>query len=507
MLRITLINPPYQTITSGLGVGHQVPLGLLMVGGPLLDAGHSVCLVDAERRRLSVRQIVADLVNSAPDVVMTGHAGSTPAHPVVVRMLQAIKRALPRVKTVYGGVYPSYHATEILEREACIDIVVRGEGEAVSLDLVNALQAELPLEEVPGISFRGVGGVIETGSRPPIQDLDQHRVGWELIDDWSRYRCFGLGRAAIVQFSRGCPHRCTYCGQHGFWVKWRHRSIEPFVDEIERLHREQGVQFFTLADENPTTLQDAWHRLLEEIAARELPVFFFATIRATDIVRDAGFLDLYRRAGILYILMGIESLDGDVLERVNKGSTPGEDVRACRLLEYHGIYSIIGHIFGLGRETWAGFRNARRALRSYHGAYLNAMYATPHSWTAFSEESHRPLIEPNQELWDYRHQVLAEPSMRPWELFVAVKWLEFCFHLHPSRLWRMIAIRDRFRSRQALWCLLHTGLVWLAEIAQFVFVRAGNLCAHLSPKPSLRPRAARSAPVSRRVKARGPTIS
>ena len=35
-MRALLVNPPYQTLTSNLGVGHQVPLGLLMVGGALL---------------------------------------------------------------------------------------------------------------------------------------------------------------------------------------------------------------------------------------------------------------------------------------------------------------------------------------------------------------------------------------------------------------------------------------------------------------------------------------
>jgi anaerobic magnesium-protoporphyrin IX monomethyl ester cyclase len=46
-VRILLINPPYQTLTSTWGVGHQVPLGLPAVGGPLLDAGHAVSLLDA----------------------------------------------------------------------------------------------------------------------------------------------------------------------------------------------------------------------------------------------------------------------------------------------------------------------------------------------------------------------------------------------------------------------------------------------------------------------------
>src|SRR5438874_142671 len=102
--RVLLINPPYQTITSNVGVGHQVPLGLLMVGGSLIDAGHHVGLLDAECRRLSFERIVRAAVSFLPDVIMTGHAGSTPAHPVCVEMLRALKVALPQTLNVYGGV-------------------------------------------------------------------------------------------------------------------------------------------------------------------------------------------------------------------------------------------------------------------------------------------------------------------------------------------------------------------------------------------------------------------
>src|SRR5688572_4986422 len=113
-MRILLLNPPYQTLTSNLGVGHQVPLGLLMLGGPLLDAGFHVRLLDAEARRLSIRRIVECIGHLDPRIVMTGHAGSTPAHPVCVQTLRAIKRRFPNITTIYGGVYPTYHAAPTL---------------------------------------------------------------------------------------------------------------------------------------------------------------------------------------------------------------------------------------------------------------------------------------------------------------------------------------------------------------------------------------------------------
>ena len=480
-MRILLVNPPYQTLTSNLGVGHQVPLGLLMVGGPLLDAGHTVRLLDAECRRLNLRQVVAEAARFRPDVVMTGHAGSTPAHPVTMKMLAALKAALPGVITVYGGVYPTYQAGPILAAEPAVDIIVRGEGEAVALALVDALQAagvgagspaHAVLERgaaVAGIAYRSpTGKIVITPDAPSIEHLDRYRVGWELIEEWDRYQCFGLGRAAIIQFSRGCPHRCTYCGQHGFWQRWRYRDPLRLVDEIEWLHRTHGVRFITLADENPTTLIGPWQRFLEELAARRLPVYLFATIRATDIVRDAAILDLYRQAGILYVLMGIESTSAEVLARIHKRSSPQQDYLACRLLKEHGIFSVIGHVVGFADETWQGFRMARRVLAHYDGDYVNAMYATPHPWTLFGEEAaHRPTVEDDLAKWDYRHQVLAQATLSPWQLFAAVKWLELYFHLRPRRLWSLLSERDPLRRQQMWWGLRHTGQVWLGEIVEF----------------------------------------
>ena len=473
-MRILLINPPYQTITSNLGVGHQVPLGLLMIGGPLLDAGHDVRLLDAECGRLSIRAIVQEVQRWRPDAVMTGHAGSTPAHLTCARMLLAVKADNQSVITVYGGVYPTYHAARILAEEPGIDVIVRGEGEATAAELATALRSDglgvgPGLRQVAGLAFRDSGAVVLTQERPPIADLDAWRVGWELVGRWDDYQCFGLGRAAVVQFSRGCPHRCTYCGQHGFWVKWRHREPARLADEVEYLHRTHGVKFVTLADENPTTLQDRWQSFLEHVRDRRMPVKFFATIRATDIVRDRDILPLYREAGILYILMGVESTSDEVLRQIRKGSTSREDYLACRLLNAYGIFSILGHIVGFGGERWSTFRTALRQLWLYNGDYLNAMYVTPHTWTQFGEESRgRRVVQPDQSKWDYRHQVLAQQGLRPWQLFLAVKWLELRFHLTPRRLLGLLIGGDRLRRRQRRWVFRHIAAVWVAESVEFV---------------------------------------
>jgi len=97
------------------------------------------------------------------------------------------------------------------------------------------------------------------------------------------------------------------------------------------------------------------------------------------------------------------------------------------------------------------------------------MYVTPHAWTAFGEEvMGRRVVQLDQAKWDYRHQILAQEHLRPWQLFLAAKWLELRFHLTPRRLWSMIAGGDRSGRRQRRWVFRHVSVVWLAEVVEFL---------------------------------------
>jgi anaerobic magnesium-protoporphyrin IX monomethyl ester cyclase len=476
-MNILLVNPPYQTLTANLGVGHQVPLGLLMVGGALLDASHAVELLDAECLHLSIAEVVNHVRQCRPQIVMSGHAGSTPAHPTCVELFRAIKAHFPKIITIYGGVYPTYHSSRILRAEPAIDFIVCGEGEATTVELVDTLAGfgADRLHAVRGLGLRNDDNqVCLTAPRAPIKNLDSYRIGWELIADWERYRCFGLGRAVVLQLSRGCPHRCTYCGQQGFWVNWRHRDPITVVDELQWLAEKREVRFVTLADENPTTSRDVWERFLRELVSRRLPIKFFATIRACDIVRDEALLEVYREAGLLYVLMGVDTTDAETQQKVRKNSTAAIDARAAQLLRRHGIFAMLAHIVGFEDEQISTYQAAYRALTQYDGDFLNAMYVTPHSWTEFARENaSRRVIRSDLRKWDYRHQVLEQKFLQPWQVFLAVKLMEFCFHTRPAR-WRAFLGADWFGKRQLLWCLWHTGLVWFAEIIEFIFSRCDS---------------------------------
>lgn len=380
MSRIALLNPPHRSIGSRVPGELLPPLGLLRIGGPLIDAGHQVRLINADLSNMSLREILADIAADPPDILMLGHSGSTSAHPTCLQITAAVRAALPGVIIVYGGVYPSYHWQDLLAEAPQIDIIVRGEGEATVTALAAALALGRPLDTIPGLAFRRNGKPFATAPAPMLRDLDQHRTGWELVD-LTRHSYWGGLRAVVMQFSRGCPHPCTYCGQRGFWTQWRHRDPVAFAKEIAWLHRTHGVELINLADENPTSSRKAWEAFLHALIAENVPVLIIGSTRADDIVRDADILHLYKRAGCLRFLLGLEGTDEATLQTVRKGGTRAKDRQAIQLLRQHKMIGLCTFAVGFEEETDADYWRMLRHLLAYDPDQVMSVFATPHRWT------------------------------------------------------------------------------------------------------------------------------
>ena len=468
-MRILILNPPHIAIGSRIPLEQLPPLGLLSVGGTLLDGGHDVVLLDAELGPLSHEAIVRRVVAQRPQALLLGHSGSTSAHPIAASLTRRIRALLPELVIVYGGVFPTYHFHEVLEQEPQIDVVVRGEGELTAVALMAALERAGDLGEVEGIAFRRAGRVIATRPAAMIEDLDACRVGWELIEP-SRYGYYGGKRAVVMQFSRGCPHLCNYCGQRGFWARWRHRDPRKFAREIAWLHREHGIELVNLADENPTVSKKAWRELCEALIEENVPVSIIGSTRAGDIVRDADILHLYRAAGVERFLLGMESTDAATLEKIRKGADTSTDREAIRLMRRHGIISLATWVADFeevtDRDMWRSFRQ----LVLYDPDQITALFVTPHRWTGYYRlASGRQVIQRDQRLWDYKHQVLRTRHMPPWRVLLWVKAIEVLVQARPKALWRSFFHPDRALRHGMRWYTRMGRRVWFHEWANFLW--------------------------------------
>lgn len=469
-MKILIINPPHKSIGSRMAKEHLPPLGLLSIAGPLIDNDYDVSLLDADYSNLSLRNIVEESKKRDPNIILMGHSGSTSAQPIINELSIKLKESIRNLTIIIGGVFPTYHWKEIMEDQSCIDYIVCGEGEQITLDLINAISKQQPLEKVDGIVFRDDGEIIKTKPAKSIENLDNYRVAWELMKGYN-YTYWGKKKAVVLQFSRGCPYPCNYCGQSLFWRKWRNRDPKKLADEIEMLHNEYGVKVINFADENPSTNKGEWRTFLEALIKKNLDMILVGSIRADNIVRDEGHLHLYKNAGFERLLLGIENYDEGVLERIKKAGSKAKDKRAIELLRKHNILSMATYVVGFGEETLKDFYNSLKQLLAYDPDQVQLLYVTPHKWTPyFKEIENKRIIQTDQRYWDYKHQILEISKLKPWVVILLVKLIEVIMQARLKAIKRWLFHQDK-RLRKAMFWYNNIGKrVWFFELFQFFIV-------------------------------------
>ena len=487
--RIVLINPGRHFIANAHGLGYLIPLGLVSIGGPLIDEGFTVKLIDQDLYGWSFPRLVKEIADFNADYILLGHSGSTAAHKTALKTIREIHHELPHLRVVYGGVYPSYAHQAVMAECEEIDAIVRGEGEQTIVGLIRTWEQTSDLGYVDGVTWRKGREIIVNRSRTPIKNLDDYRPGWELVD-WPRYSMFGFKSAAGLQFSRGCTLTCTYCGQWMFWKKWRHRSPEDVVKQLKVLANQYGVKIVWFADENFAAERETARRILELIVDADLRLSLNLNMTAADVVRDADLIPLYKRAGVDYIVMGIETLKDHVVSNIRKNNPFAISKEAVRLLRENNIISLTNIIYGLEEESWKTIFEKFKGLLKLDSDILNAMYLTPHFWTAQGRSTDPyQVIQTDLDKWSYRNQVLATRYLKPLELFLGVKLTEILFHLRPKALTRLLVEKDKHYlqiMRHSMWVGIK---VILAEIYEFFletkFSRQGNV--KVLPGTTLKP--------------------
>lgn len=453
-MRIVFVHPNYHSGGAEIA-GNWPPAWVAYLTGYLKAAGfHDIHFIDAMTHHLSEEQVRDRLAELNPDIV--GCTAITPAIYKAERVLEIAKQLKPDAVTVLGGIHATFMYPQVLQEAPWIDVVVRGEGEQVMLNLALAVQNQTWFsqpEAVRGIAYRDASGkVVATSAEPPIADLDRIAPDWSILE-WSHYIYIPTGqRVAIPNFARGCPFTCTFCSQWKFWRDYRIRDPKKVVDEIETLVRDHGVGFFILADEEPTIHRRKFIAFCEELIERNLPVQWGINTRVTDILRDEKLLPMYRKAGLVHVSLGTEAAAQLKLDRFNKETTIAQNKKAIELLRNTGIVTEAQFIVGLENETAETLEETYRMAMDWKPDMANWAMYTPWPFSDLFQE-----LGDKVEVFDYEKYNFVTPIMKPdamdrAELLDRVMNNYRRFFMHKSFFvypW----IRDKGRRKYLMGCL------------------------------------------------------
>ena len=363
----------------------EPPLGIMYLSAVLKRAGHEVTLTDQCHPEYNDDDYVAALQREQPDLVGLSFL-SNMCYPAARALSRRIKAALPATTIVYGGVFATVNAERIVATEPAVDMVCRGEGEEVILDLA----AGVDPAEVRGLTYRNdAGDVVENPARPPIRDLDALPFPDRDAIDINYVAALPLDVPAVIWdrpytsivSSRGCPYDCTYCNCPTFSDrKVRMRSAANVLSELAEI-ADRGYRAFSFLDDNFLLDTRRASAICAELVAHG-PAFQWACEGRVDARGDGIFAQL-AAAGCDLVMFGIESGSQRVLDSLRKRTRLNEVEMAVAQAHRAGIGIVHGFfIVGCPDETVAEieatFALARRLpLNSFNFNSLTAFRGTP----------------------------------------------------------------------------------------------------------------------------------
>lgn len=366
----------------------EPPTWSLLLAESCRSKGYGVGILDCDAEKLSLERAVDRVKEAAPRLVVFVVYGQNPNSGTTsmigaLAMARALKAAHGnRFKICFVGSHTSALPKEVLSEE-CVDIVLLNEGVYALHNLLKSNLAE-DLAFIKGIGYKKVGGggdLLLTLNAPQSivpqerMDIDLPGYAWDLLP--YREKPLDLYRAhfwhaefshekrtpfAAIYTSLGCSFGCDFCminivnridnddnvssaNSRGmrFWSpEWVGREMRKLAD--------LGVKTLRISDEMFFLNRKYYLPILEQVIDQDFGFNMWTYSRVDTVRREA--LELFKRAGVNWLALGVEAGNQMVRQEVSKGSFKEVNIRdVCKTITDADINIISNYIFGFPEDT------------------------------------------------------------------------------------------------------------------------------------------------------------
>ncbi len=374
---ILLFNPPPWLVNAP-------PLGLASIAAHLRAQGRCVALMDgnircyqaADKSRQNLwqwergefwdsyerveeefgdvlRQMAAEAVETEAAVIGVNVVSHKETATAI--FVKEVHRLNPSLRIFIGGPHAGHVELRRHIRSVCgenVEGFIVGEGELATQELLRRINAGESLDGMPGYSHFDPetgeekfvpGEIVEKLDDLPIPDFDDF--------DLRAYE----SPALMVEWSRGCVGRCTFCNINDFWIKYRNKSPKRVFEELDYLVKRHGLTTFNVVDPmvngNPENLE----KICDLIIESGLDIKWAAGISPNCKVK-APLFEKMKRAGCYRLEFGVESGCDAVLKKMGKKYPAGRAAEMARAAHDAGIMVVLYLIVGFPGETEEDFR-------------------------------------------------------------------------------------------------------------------------------------------------------
>ena len=424
-MRILLVNPPAINFYHRVGL-RMCPLGLGYVASVLKEAGYEIKIIDLNVERINYRTYPFQKYD------LVGISVDTTRYPVSLKIAEAAKKK--GAKVIMGGPHVTFYDLEALLTQK-VDYVVRGEGEYIMLELVRHLNNGKALDEINGITYRFGNQIIRNPAAPLVQNLDNIPFPARELLPMDRYTNTLYGRySSSMITSRGCPFNCEFCSCSAFsGIKWRTRSLDNILKEIDLLYNKYGYRAISFLDDNFTLNPRRVIELCETIIKKSWDLFWYAFSRVDIIVKNERMVQLMKKAGLSQIFVGFESASQEVLDKMGKNVSVEKAYKAMEILKRHGVQVWGSFIIGALNETRQMIKETIKFARKLNPQLSQFSILTPYPGTRLFEKAKDRLITKNWESFWGGEPVMKLNKITTQEIKDLIVRAYASYYLRPSK--------------------------------------------------------------------------
>ncbi len=350
-LKILLFNP------RSANSKPRIPNSILQIAASI-DGKNEFIIVDGNLEPDPEKKILAYFKEHKIDIfgctVMPG-----PQLRQSIPVSKKIKQLYPHVKTIWGGYFPSNQPAAVLN-SGYIDFIVNGPGDNTFPQLLNAIENNLPVDQIKNLIYLKNGNVIKT-AKEELLDLDKlPPLPYEKLNSF--YPLPGylgktyLGKRTIAYHSSfGCPFTCSFCAVVPIYnARWKGKSARGIYKDIKFLKDKYNADAIEFHDNNFFVSEKRTVEFAKLIKDENMTWWGEARIDTMDKYKDES-LAMIREAGCKMIFFGAETGNDAVLKKMDKGGTQtGEQIlRFAERLRKFDIIPEYSFVLGIPSDTEA----------------------------------------------------------------------------------------------------------------------------------------------------------
>jgi anaerobic magnesium-protoporphyrin IX monomethyl ester cyclase len=409
-MNVLLINPGASNIYSKVEA-NLPPLGIAYLASAAIESGHHVKIVDLNIEKKTLAEINLNYF----DVV--GITTDTPRYYEAIRIAKEIKKSGKLI--VMGGYHVTFLDEEVLST-GYVDVVVRGEGEEIFVNLLNALENNSGLKNILGISYIDGNKFIRNEDALPPQNLDKLPFPVRDLLPIKKYRTTlnGVPSTNLIT-SRGCPYNCYFCASSKFGgIKWRARSAKNIVDEMEMLRKKYGFRAFEFLDDNFTLSKKRVFEFADELEKRNMTdIIWWCFARVDTIAKNEAMVKRMAEVGAYRVFLGLESVNESVLDNYGKGIQNDQQMQAIINLRKYGIGIHGSFIIGDMNETKEMVMKTVNWAKKMNPQLAQFSLLVPFPGTQLFDDMKKEnkLLHKDWRLYDALHPTIKLNNISPFE--------------------------------------------------------------------------------------------